>query len=124
MVDFVIGDVDGEKLKSFVEKLRYAYRDKGPDSTLDASEVKQALQAALEACGDPASAYLRHLEGAGPLVNDAEVSLSCDGNASPLVRAAAMLIYSHRRPDLVDFAEIDLVYATVAGDDVGHDPSP
>jgi hypothetical protein len=126
MTEFAVNAVDPAGLADFAAKFRYAYRDKDPSESLDWNEIQEALAAAVHALGEPARAFMAVVDPCNadrPADPDVLV-ITYPSDASSLIRAAAALLYAYRTPDAVDLDDVDFAYAALAGDDLGHAPSP
>jgi hypothetical protein len=126
MANFAIQTADTGKLKAFADAFHRAYRDKGPDASIDMDEVKAALALAVDALGQPARDFLALVDPKNPLrsVDPDDIEITCDQNSCDEIKAAAALLYCYRHPDQIDASELDDAYSTLAGSDMEHSPSP
>lgn len=126
MTNFAIHTADTGKLKAFAEAFHRAYRDKGPDASIDMDEVKEVLALAVDALGQPARDFLSLVDPKNPLrpADPDDIEITYETDACEEIKAAAALLYCFRHPDRIEASELDDAYLTLAGSDMEHSPSP
>ncbi|MCV9964202.1 hypothetical protein OIU34_20160 [Pararhizobium sp. BT-229] len=126
MTEFAIHDADARKLEVFAQAFHRLYRDKGPDASMDREEVREVIDLAVDALGQPARDFMALVDPLSPIraANPDEVEITCTARACDEVKAAVALVSCYRHHEQIAGSELDDAYSTLASSDMEHSPSP